>query len=412
MNKVFVAGVSMTPFGKQLDRSIKQLAADALAGVLADAGAETGDIQAVFYGNCVQGHMEGQDMVRGDIALREAGVQRVPVINVENACATGSTAFHLAANYVQSGAADIVLAIGAEKMYSQDKARMFSAFDGAWDVHNVEYSRDTLIRMGDGVPVPPGTTSDKPYSVFMDVYAGFCRLHMKTFGTTQRQIAAVAAKNHGHSVHNPLAQYRKPFSIDEVMSAPPIIYPLTLPMCSPVSDGAAAALVCNAAGLAKLKGRSGRAIRVLASVLQTGSDRAPEDYANHATAHAARRAWEQAGIGPQDVSLAEVHDATAMGEIIELEALGLTPLGGAGPAAERGELSLGGRLPVNVSGGLECKGHPIGATGLGQVFELVTQLRGEAGARQVSDARIGLSQNGGGIIGVEEAVVAVTVLGR
>jgi len=412
MNNVFVAGVSMTPFGKQLDRSIKQMAADALADVLADAGAETSDIQAVFYGNCVQGHMEGQDMVRGEIALREAGVQRVPVINVENACATGSTAFHLAANYVQSGAADIVLAIGAEKMYSQDKARMFSAFDGAWDVHNVDYSRDTLIRMGDGVPVPPGTTSDKPYSVFMDVYAGFCRLHMKTFGTTQRQIAAVAAKNHGHSVHNPLAQYRKPFSIDEVMSAPPIIYPLTLPMCSPVSDGAAAALVCNAAGLAKLKGRSSRAIRVLASVLQTGSDRAPEDYANHATAHAARRAWDQAGIGPQDVSLAEVHDATAMGEIIELEALGLTPLGGAGPAAERGELSLGGRLPVNVSGGLECKGHPIGATGLGQVFELVTQLRGEAGARQVSDARIGLSQNGGGIIGVEEAVVAVTVLGR
>ena len=412
MNNVFVAGVSMTPFGKQLDRSIKQMAADALAGVLADAGAETSDIQAVFYGNCVQGHMEGQDMVRGEIALREAGVQRVPVINVENACATGSTAFHLAANYVQSGAADIVLAIGAEKMYSQDKARMFSAFDGAWDVHNVEYSRDTLIRMGDGVPVPPGTTSDKPYSVFMDVYAGFCRLHMKTFGTTQRQIAAVAAKNHGHSVHNPLAQYRKPFSIDEVMSAPPIIYPLTLPMCSPVSDGAAAALVCNAAGLAKLKGRSDRAIRVLASVLQTGSDRAPEDYANHATAHAAKRAWEQAGIGPQDVSLAEVHDATAMGEIIEVEALGLTPLGGAGPAAERGELSLGGRLPVNVSGGLECQGHPIGATGLGQVFELVTQLRGEAGARQVADARIGLSQNGGGIIGVEEAVVAVTVLGR
>ncbi len=412
MNNVFVAGVSMTPFGKQLDRSIKQMAADALAGVLADAGAETSDIQAVFYGNCVQGHMEGQDMVRGEIALRDAGIQRVPVVNVENACATGSTAFHLAANYVRAGAADIVLAIGAEKMFSPDKARMFSAFDGAWDVHQVETSRDTLIRMGDGVPVPPGTTSTKPYSVFMDVYAGFCRLHMKTFGTTQRQLAAVAAKNHAHSVHNPLAQYRMPFSIDEVMGAPPIIYPLTLPMCSPVSDGAAAAIVCNAAGLAKLKGRSSRAIRVLASVLQTGSDRAPEDYANHATAHAARRAWAEAGIGPQDVSLAEVHDATAMGEIIELEALGLTPLGDAGPAAERGELSLGGRLPVNVSGGLECKGHPIGATGLGQVFELVMQLRGEAGVRQVAGAKVGLSQNGGGIIGVEEAVVAVTVLGR
>ncbi len=412
MNTVFVAGVSMTPFGKQLDRSIKQLAAEALAGVLADAGAGTSDLQAVFYGNCVQGHMEGQDMVRGEIALRECGIQRVPVINVENACATGSTAFHLAVNYVQAGAADIVLAIGAEKMYSPDRARMFSAFDGAWDVHTVEHNRDTLVRMGAGVEVPPGTTSDKPYSVFMDVYAGFCRLHMKTFGTTKRQLAAVAAKNHQHSVHNPLAQYRKPFSIDEVMAAAPIVYPLTLPMCSPVSDGAAAAIVCNAAGLARLQGRQGRAMRVLASVLQTGSDRQPEDYANHATAHAARRAWAAAGIGPGDISLAEVHDATAMGEIIEVEALGLSALGDAGPAAERGELSLGGRLPVNVSGGLECKGHPIGATGLGQIFELVTQLRGEAGLRQVEGAKIALAQNGGGVIGVEEAVVAVTVLGR
>ncbi len=412
MDNIFVAGVSMTAFGKQIDRSIKQLAAAALADVLADAGAEISDIQAVFYGNCVQGHMEGQDMVRGEIALREAGISRVPVINVENACATGSTAFHLAANYVQAGAADIVLAIGAEKMYSSDRTLMFSAFDGAWDVHNVALSRDALIRMGDGVPVPPGTTSERPYSVFMDVYAGFCRLHMKTFGTTQRQIAAIAAKNHGHSVHNPLAQYRKPFSIDEVMNAPPITYPLTLPMCSPVSDGAAAAIVCNAAGLARLKGSQSRAMRVLASVLQTGSERAPEAYANHVTAHAAQRAWAQAGIGPGEVSLAEVHDATAMGEIIEVEALGLTPLGEAGPRAERGELSIGGRLPVNPSGGLECKGHPIGATGLAQVFELVTQLRGEAGARQVGGARIALAQNGGGIVGIEEAVVAVTILGH
>ena len=411
MADIFVAGVGMTAFGKQLERSIKSLAADALAQVLADAGAEQRDLQAVFYGNCVQGHMEGQDMVRGEIALREAGIERVPVINVENACATGSTAFHLAVNYVQAGAADIVLAIGVEKMYSPDKALMFSAFDGAWDVHEVEQSRDLLVRMGDGVPVPAGSQSDKPYSVFMDVYGGLCRLHMKTFGTTQRQIAAVAAKNHQHSVHNTLAQYRKPFSVEEVLAAPPITYPLTLPMCSPVSDGAAAAIVCSAAGLKKLKGDARRARRVLASVLQTGSRRAPDDYANHVTRHAGDRAWAQAGIGPAEVSVAEVHDATAMGEIIEVEALGLVGLGEAGPAAERGELSLGGRLPVNPSGGLECKGHPIGATGLGQVFELVGQLRGEMGARQVANARIAVAQNGGGIIGVEEAVVAVTVLG-
>jgi len=410
MNEVYVAGVSMTRFGKQLNRSVKDLAAEALQGVLADAGASREHIEAVFYGNCVQGHMEGQDMVRGEIALREAGIEKIPVINVENACATGSTALHLAVSYVRGGACDIALAMGVEKMFSPDKALMFGAFDGAWDVHTVDYSRDLLISIGDGVAVPPGSTSDKPYSVFMDVYAGLCRLHMKTYGTTQRQLAAVAAKNHQHSTHNPLSQYQRPYSIDEIMSAPPITYPLTLPMCSPISDGAAAAIICNAAGLAKL-GAAGRAQRVLASVLQTGSQRAPADYANHVTRLAAQRAYAQAGVGPADVSVAEVHDATAMGEIIEIEALGLVDPGAGGPAAERGELSLGGRIPVNPSGGLESKGHPIGATGLGQVYELVTQLRGEAGARQVPGARIALAQNGGGIIGVEEAVVAVTVLG-
>jgi acetyl-CoA acetyltransferase len=412
MNEVYVAGVAMTPFGKQLHRSIKDLATEALRGVLTDAGAGLAQIEAVFYGNCVQGHMEGQDMVRGEIALREAGIERVPVVNVENACATGSTAFHMAVSYVKSGACDIALAIGVEKMFSPDKARMFSAFDGAWDVHEVERNRQLLVSIGDGVDVPPGTTSDKPYSVFMDVYAGLCRLHMKTYGTTQLQLATVAAKNHRHSVHNPLSQYQRPYTVDEVMTAPPIVYPLTLPMCSPISDGAAAAIVCNAAGLRKLSGAASRAQRVLASVLQTGSQREPADYAQHVTRRAAERAWAQAGVGPEDVSVAEVHDASAMGEIIEVEALGLVPPGQGGPAAERGELSLGGRIPVNPSGGLESKGHPIGATGLGQIYELVTHLRGEAGARQVDGAKIALAQNGGGIIGVEEAVVAVTVLGH
>lgn len=411
MNDVYVAGVSMTPFGKQLNRSIKSLAAEALDGALADAGATRAQIEAVFYGNCVQGHMEGQDMVRGEIALREAGIERIPVVNVENACATGSTALHMAVSYVRGGACDIALAIGVEKMFSPDKTLMFGAFDGAWDVHTVEQSRDLLVSIGDGVPVPPGSQSDKPYSVFMDVYAGLCRLHMKTYGSTQRQLAAIAAKNHRHSMHNPLSQYQRPYTIDEVLAAPPITFPLTLPMCSPISDGAAAAIVCNAAGLARLNGASSRARRVLASVLQTGSTREPADYAKHVTRLAAERAYAQAGIGPREVSVAEVHDATAMGEIIEVEALGLVAPGDAGPAAERGELSLGGRLPVNPSGGLESKGHPIGATGLGQVYELMMQLRGEAGPRQVEGAKIALAQNGGGIIGIEEAVVAVTVLG-
>lgn len=411
MNEVFVAGVSMTPFGKHLDKTLKALTAQALTAVLEDAGCTSREVEAAFFGNCVQGHMEGQDMVRGEIALRACGLERIPVVNVENACATASTAFHLAVNYVKAGAADIVLAIGVEKMYSTDKARMFSAFDGAWDVHSVDTNRDTLIGMGDGVAVPPGTTSERPYSVFMDVYAGFSRLHMKTFGTTQRQIAAVAAKNHQHSTHNPLSQYQRPFTVDEVLAAQPIIYPLTIPMCSPISDGAAAAIVCNAAGLKRLNVAHSRAKRVLATVLQTGSQRAPDHYALHATRLASDKAYAQAGLGPRDISLAEVHDATAMGEIIEVEALQLCGLGECGPAAERGEFSIGGRIPVNPSGGLESKGHPIGATGLGQIYELVTQLRGEAGARQVDRARVAIAQNGGGIVGVEEAVVAVTILG-
>jgi len=222
----------------------------------------------------------------------------------------------------------------------------------------------------------------------------------------------VAAKNHGHSVHNPLAQYREAMSVAEVLAAPPISYPLTLPMCSPVSDGAAAAIVCNAAGLKRLQGDARRAVRVLGCVLQTGSDRAADDLQNHLVRKAAERLYAQAGVAPQDVGVAEVHDATAIGEVLQSELLGLVPEGQGGLAAERGETALGGRIPINPSGGLESKGHPIGATGLGQVFELVAQLRGEAGSRQVPGARIALAENGGGLAGVEEAVACLTLLGR
>lgn len=412
MTDIFIAGVGMTAFGKQLDRSLKDLGTEATTLALADAGAAQRDIQAVFFGNCVQGHMEGQDMIRGEIVTRAMGIERVPVVNVENACATASTALHLAAAYVRSGAADIALALGAEKMFSTDKALMFGAFDGAWDVHETEASRRTLLAMGEGVAVPEGSMSTQPYSIFMDVYAAMSRAHMRTYGSTQAQLAAVAAKNHMHSTANPLAQYRAPFTAEEVLKAAPIAYPLTLPMCSPISDGAAAAVICNAAGLKRLGGAPDRAIRILASVLQTGSDRQPTDYDRHVSRLAAARAYELAGVGPSDIDVAEVHDATATGEVIEVEALGLVTPGEGGLAAERGETAIGGRIPVNPSGGLECRGHPIGATGLAQVHELALQLRGEAGGRQVIGARLGIAQNGGGIVGIEEAVTAVTILGR
>jgi acetyl-CoA acetyltransferase len=334
------------------------------------------------------------------------------VVNVENACASASSAFNLAVNFLRAGAGDVALAVGAEKMFSDDRERMFGAFDSGWDIYTADAIRQRLVKLGAGVDVPPGTTSPRPYSVFMDVYAAFARFHMRRFGTTQRQIAAVASKNHAHSVENPLSQYRKAFSIDEVLTAPPITYPLTLPMCAPISDGAAAAVLCTQAGIERLGLERSRAIRVLASVMQTGSDRLPEEFDKHCTHLAARRAYELAGIGPEDVSVAEVHDATAVGEIIQIENLGFCAFGDGGPISERGDTRIGGRIPVNPSGGLESKGHPIGATGLGQIAELVAQLRGEAGRRQVEGARIAVAENGGGLHGVEEAVACITVLAR
>ncbi|MEB2317334.1 MAG: thiolase family protein [Pseudomonadota bacterium] len=412
MEDVYVVGVGMTPFGRLPDVSIKELTRQAVETALADAGVSADALQGAYFANASQGHMEGQQMIRGQVALRSMGIQGIPVVNVENACASGSSAFSLAVNFLRAGEGDVALAVGAEKMYSSDRDLMFSVFDSAWDVHEAEAIRERLLQLGEGIEPPPGSTSPKPYSVFMDVYAAFSRFHMKRFGTTQRQLAAVAAKNHRHSVHNPLSQYRDPYTIEEILAAPPITYPLTLPMCSPISDGAAAAVLCTGAGLRRLGLDAGRAIRVLACVVGTGTDRDPSQVEQHCTAVAARRAYERAGVGPQDVSVAEVHDATAMGEIIQIENLGFCEFGEGGPMSERGDTTVGGRIPVNPSGGLESKGHPVGATGIGQVHELVTQLRGEAGARQVEGARIALAENGGGLQGIEEAVACVTILGR
>jgi len=412
MSEIFVAGVGMTKFGRHKETSYKELAAEAVTGALKDAGAEMGVVESAFFASCVIGFMQNQHMIPGHVALRTMGFEGIPIFNVEGACASSSTALHLAASAIKAGNCDIALAVGAEKMTSSDKGKMFSAFDSAWDVETVQDNRNTLTEMGEGVFCPEGSQSKKPYSMFMDVYAAFCRFHMKSFGTTQRQIAAVSAKNHGHSVHNPLSQYQTPYTIDEVLNAPPITYPLTLPMCAPISDGAAAALLCNEAGLRKLKNNGSRAIKLLSSVVKSSTNRSYQDYENHLTAVAAREAYEKAGVGPEDVDVAEVHDATAMGELIQAENLGLVSYGESGPAAERGEFTIGGRIPINPSGGLESKGHPIGATGLGQVFELVTQLRSEAGKRQVEGARIAVQENGGGLYGVEEATAVINIFSK
>lgn len=408
---VFVAGVGMTPFGRHPDKSLFDLSGAAIAAALADAGLTPADIGAAYYAGATNGSLQGQTCIPGPIALRRAGFAGIPVFTVENACVSGSSAFHLAVQAVRAGSCEIAIAVGAEKMNVPDKAKMFAVFDGGWDVSTVEQNKATLLALGEGVTPPPWTQSDKPYSVFMDVYAALTRNHMRRYGTTQRQIAAVAAKNHQHSVHNPLSQYREPCTIEQVLAAPPITWPITLPMCSPISDGAAAAIVCSKAALQRLANPA-RAVSVLASVVRTGIDRTPDQPELQVSHLAARQAYEAAGISPADVDVAEVHDATAMGEILNAEALMLSPFGEGGPAALRGDFTIGGRVPINPSGGLESKGHPIGATGLGQIFELVTQLRGEAGARQVEGARIAAHENGGGLYGIEEAVVAINLFGR
>ena len=244
----------------------------------------------------------------------------------------------------------------------------------------------------------------------MDIYAAVARQHMSLYGTTQRQIASVAAKNHWHSTMNPLAQYQEDMSTDQVLADRLVSWPLTRSMCAPLSDGAAAVVLCSARRLDQLN-RS-RAVRILASALASGSNRDPHDLSRHIGRVAADRAYAQAGIEPKDIDVAEVHDATSFAEILHVENLRFCAPGEGGHMAERGDTRLGGRLPVNTSGGLVSKGHPIGATGAIQIHELVTQLRGEAGKRQVPGARFAAAENGGGFYGTEEAATVVTLLAR
>lgn len=405
--RVWIAGVGMTPFGVHPDRTNHDLARWAVGDALADAGrsATTDALDVAFFASATHGFLQGQAMVSGQIALRQMGIQGIPVHNVENACATGASAFGLAVTQVRAGEADVALAVGSEKMHVDNPERTMALFDTAYDVADPAALRRTLQELGGEVD----EADLGPRSIFMDIYAAMARNHIRLHGTTQEQIAAVAAKNHAHAVDDPRAHYRKAMTVEEVLAGRKLSYPLTVPMCAPVTDGAAAVVVCSDEGLHRLGAE--RPVQVLAAVLGTGTDRDTTTFEGHISQQVARRAYDRAGVGPEDVDVAEVHDATAFAEVLQTEMLGLVPPGEGGPAAERGETTLGGRIPVNTSGGLESKGHPIGASGLGQLFELTDQLRGAAGSRQVPGARIALAENGGGFHRGEEAVTSIVILG-
>lgn len=410
MTRVYVVGVGMTSFGKFPEVSVRELTRRAATAALKDAACDASVVKAAFFANAAQGVIEGQHSIRGEVALQDFAFDNIPVVNVENACASGATAINMAYCHIKAGASDVVLAAGAEKLFADNHDKSFEVFKGSWDVHRTDSTLAGLNAMAADAEAPGMTGDPGDRSLFMDVYAAFAKFHMRRFGTTVRQFAAVSAKNHRHSVMNPQAQYRKPYTVDEVLAARVVSWPLTLPMCAPISDGAAAVLLCSESALRHFGRR--RAIEMRTSILASGGKRTYDEPEKDLSRIAAKRAYEQAAVAPAEIDVAEVHDATAVGEIQQVENLMLCEFGEGGPMAERGETTLGGRIPVNPSGGLESKGHPIGATGLGQIHELTLQLRGEAGLRQVEGARLALAENGGGLIGIEGAVVGVTILGR
>jgi acetyl-CoA acetyltransferase len=409
MENIYIIGVGMIRFNKYPDRNVRDMAIEAVDLTLKDAGLKKEELEAVFFSNTFWGMFDNQHSIRGEVVMRSMGVGNVPVTNVENACAGGSTALNLAYTGIKAGMYDVAIALGSEKITHPNKALSLSSYSTCMDVANFEKHINMIIEIGKtfNVKLPESETAPgEGRSIFMDAYAMGARWHMSRFGSTQHQLAVICAKNHWHASLNPLAQYQQNMTVEEVLADRPVAYPLTRAMCAPVGDGAAAAIVCSERFLKKLK--NARPVKILASILGTGSDRGMDD--PDVGERLVKIAYNKAGVGPNDIDLAELHDATAWGELHQTESMGFCPMGEGGPYAESGATKLGGAKPINTSGGLECKGHPIGASGLSQIHEIVTQLRGEAGKRQVEGAKLGLTENGGGNIGVEEAAMCIHIL--
>ena len=420
MTDVYIIGVGMIKFGKHFDMGVKQLTGEALNLVVKDSGLGMDELEAAWFSNTGWGISGFQHSIRAQVALSANGLDKIPMINVENACASGSTALHSAWAAVKAGIYDFTLAIGAEKMYfeveKKDRKKAFEGFIAGTDVEEttrwIEQWKESEKKRKEkeekearekGVEIKKDK-SKKGHSIFMDFYAIGARAHMQQYGTTKRQLAVIAAKAHNNSTLNPLAQYTFPQTVEQVMEDREVAYPLTRAMCAPIGDGAAAAILCSEEFLKKHPTK--RAVRIRASVLKSGSRIGRSDICERAS----KAAYEQAGLGPEDVNVVEVHDATAFGELYQTEEMGLCPKGEGGPFAESGATALDGKVPVNPSGGLISRGHPIGASGLAQIYELVTQLRGEAGERQVKNPRIAMAENGGGTLGTGEAAMTIHIL--
>ncbi len=409
---VFVVASHYTPFARHPDRDHASLAEEAWRGL--GAATTLGPrIDRIVFGNCAM-HLYGQANIRGQVALddlRRRGVlsSTAAVMNVEGACATGGIAFQAAFEAVRAGNAERVLALGVEKTFHPEPAKIFELFSGGIDQLQPERWRAFYAAAGEEIGCPFEPHPQR--IVFLDVGALQARWHQQKHGSTDRQLAIIASKNHANGALNERAQYRQAMTADEVLADKPALAPLRRSMCAPISDGAAAVLLCSERALAGLPPALRKnAVRVLSVASAGGRWRALAD--ESVSARAAQAALRSAEHTIADIDLIELHDATAFAELRAYEELGLCATGEGGRYAETGASAQGGAQPVNLSGGLESKGHPLAATGLAMVAELHQQLLGEAGARQAAHARRALFHNAGGQIGFDEALAVVGVLER
>jgi acetyl-CoA acetyltransferase len=379
MREVSIIGAGLVPFGKYPEKTLADIAWPAVKQAVEDSGLKKTEIEAAYCGTALGGMMAGQRI------LKKLGITGLPIINIENACSSSSTAFREAWISVAAGVYDSVLVIGVEKL--------------------TKFGGGTLPLEKEDWEVSHGL-------VMPALYAMRARRYMHEYGLTEDQLAKVSVKARKHGGLNPDAQFRTPVTIEEVKNARPVADPMTLFHCCPSGDGAAAVVICSAE---KARQHTTNPVRVLGSEINSGKYMTGfrDMTSAEITVRGAKQLYEEAGIGPEDVDLAEVHDAFAIAELLYYEALGFCARGEAAKMLEDGDSSIGGRIPVNPSGGLLAKGHPIGATGVAQIVEVVRQLRGQCGDRQVEGAKVGLTHcTGGGISGFDHGVCSIHLFAR
>lgn len=391
MREVAIIGVGAHPTGRFTDKPLKELSYTAIWGAIEDAGVQPSDIDVAYVGNSIGGLLTGQEGIRGQVAMQHSGITGIPVINVENACASAATALRGAWLEVASGAADVAIAVGVEKMFIGDSARTISALSAVSEID--------LSQMG-----MQFTTS---YAIHPKINL---KAKMQEYGWTIEDFAKPAVKNSFNGSLNPLAQHQRQLSIEEIVQSRVVVDPLTLYMCSSISDGAAAAVLCSSDMARRFTSK--KPIRIAGCTLRSGIYKLPKDQRPDSATITAELAYQQAGVGPKDIEAIELHDAMAPAELMLYERLGLCEPGEGPKLIDENITTLKGRQPVNPSGGLCSRGHPVGATGLLQIAELVWQMRGEAGPRQIEPfPKLTMAQNQGGLLlGQDSAVYAVTIL--